>query len=562
LTDQPSEVLRVGLILDRFRAPRWVQQAIRAIQGVPEARIVLLLRVEVERPRRGGNPSRPGRWQHIAYDAFQRLDARLFRGHPDALEELDLGDLLSDCASLPIRAEQANHEVCLSDADQEAVRRHRLDVVVDFTSKGLKIRSGRISRLGVWSYRHGVSRNRTARPVGFREVVDGTEALFSALVADEGEGHPPRLLYESWSPVRRRSVHRTLVECLPKLAQFPARVLGDLRRRGGESPAAPGSSGSPVVAADSLPALPGNLEVTGAAAILAARYARDRLRRMVRRETWWLAYGFGKDPLSPRPDRTLPSAPGNFWADPFPVADEGGYWIFFEEAPLVGQVGHLSVMRMDPSGRCQAPTRVLKSETHLSYPGVFRAGNSWYLVPESSAARSVQLYRARRFPFEWELEEVLLGEVQAYDPTLAKIDDRWWMFVNIAAEGGSTLDELHLFHADRLQGPWKAHSRNPVKSDARSARPAGHIFGYRGSLYRPAQDCSIRYGRAVVLHRIVKIDLHEYVEVEASRILPDWDPLVVGVHTLNHAGGLTMMDCLYRERRWGRRSVESSLPQS
>src|SRR5207253_8229013 len=48
-------------------------------------------------------------------------------------------------------------------------------------------------------------------------------------------------------------------------------------------------------------------------------------------------------------------------------------------------------------------------------------------------------------------------------------------------------DELHLFHAERLTGDWQPHPRNPVKSDARSARPAGSLFVRDGALYRPAQ---------------------------------------------------------------------------
>jgi hypothetical protein len=90
-----------------------------------------------------------------------------------------------------------------------------------------------------------------------------------------------------------------------------------------------------------------------------------------------------------------------------------------------------------------------------------------------------------------------------------------------------------------------------VISDARSARPAGHLFEHRGGLYRPGQDCAVGYGRAVVINRVVRINPREYSEVEAARILPDWNRHVVGVHTLNRAGGLTMMDCIYRTARRG-----------
>ena len=40
-----------------------------------------------------------------------------------------------------------------------------------------------------------------------------------------------------------------------------------------------------------------------------------------------------------------------------------------------------------------------------------------------------------------------------------------------------------------------------VKTDVRSARPAGTPFVYQGELYRPAQDCSRTYGGSIVIHR-------------------------------------------------------------
>jgi len=559
---QPIDALRVGLVLGRLQAPRWVFQAIRAIRDSADARIVLVVRKDVEGPPPERDLLLPGRWRHRTYDAFRWLDNRLFRSQPDAFEASDLAPLVSDCPSLMVHSERKSDGAWLNEADREAIRRHYLDVAVDFSSPPLRTRSGAIARLGVWSYRHGSTPYFAARPAGFREIVDGTKALFTALVSDGGEGHPPRLLYESWSTVDRRSVLRTLNRCLPKLSQFPVRALRDLRGQEREGALPPPAEDSLARLGDYLPSPPGNGEVCGAAAILAARYALDKLQRLVRRKTWTLAYGFGKDSLSPRPDRILVPPAGYLWADPFPVADEGGYWIFFEEAPLASKVGHINVMRMDRTGRCQTPVRALEGESHLSYPCVFRAGTSWHLVPESSATRSVQLFRARRFPFEWDLQEVLLQEVQAYDPTLVEIDGRWWMFVNLAPEEGSSWDELHLYYADRPQGPWKAHPRNPVKSDARSARPAGHVFEHRGSLYRPGQDCAVGYGRSLVVHRIVRIDPREYAEVEAARILPDWNPHVAGVHTLNHSGGLTMMDCIFRKQRWGWPSIGSAAPPS
>jgi len=125
----------------------------------------------------------------------------------------------------------------------------------------------------------------------------------------------------------------------------------------------------------------------------------------------------------------------------------------------------------------------------------------------------------------------------------------WWMFTTIAAPGTRPTDELFLFHADSPLGPWEPHLRNPVKSNVRGSRPAGAIFEWQGRNYRPAQDCSIRYGHGIVLQRIRRIDPEVYEEEEVGEILPEWEPGLLGVHTVNFGDGLSVIDCLRKRRR-------------
>ena len=152
------------------------------------------------------------------------------------------------------------------------------------------------------------------------------------------------------------------------------------------------------------------------------------------------------------------------------------------------------------------------------------------------------------FPDRWEPVELLLRDVRAVDPTLAFLGGRWWMFVHLPEGDPSENDELHLYVADRPQGPWRAHRRNPVKSDVRGARPAGRIFTLDGRHYRPGQDCSVRYGHAVIVHRIEHLSETAYREEEVGRIVPDHG--LGAVHTLNHAGALTVADATFTRPRW------------
>lgn len=66
----------------------------------------------------------------------------------------------------------------------------------------------------------------------------------------------------------------------------------------------------------------------------------------------------------------------------------------------------------------------------------------------------------------------------------------------------------------------------------------------------PAQDCSGLYGRAIAIMEIVRINPYEYIEKESVRIEPQWSRNLIGTHTWNTEGGLTVIDgCRKRLKR-------------
>jgi hypothetical protein len=122
--------------------------------------------------------------------------------------------------------------------------------------------------------------------------------------------------------------------------------------------------------------------------------------------------------------------------------------------------------------------------------------------------------------------------------------------VNVAPFGGGTRDELHLFHASSPLGPFTPHARNPVKSDCRSARPAGPLFRREGRLFRPAQNCAGGYGTSVILHRIEELTPETYRETQVEEIVPTWDPEALRIHTLGQTDDLLVIDLMRRRRRF------------
>ncbi len=267
-------------------------------------------------------------------------------------------------------------------------------------------------------------------------------------------------------------------------------------------------------------------------------------------DQWFVAFKFDAESSLPHTlsgFQTVMPPKDRFWADPFPIERDGRYFVFIEELPFATNKGHISVMEVWPDGRWTTPVKVLEQNYHLSYPFLFEWQGALFMLPESGQNRTVEVYRCHRFPNDWRLESVLLENVNSADATLAHIDDRWWMFVNIGENGTELYDELHLYHADQPFGQWKPQRGNPVKSDALSARPAGNLIRWQGELYRPAQVCAPLYGTAISLNKIELLDTEHFVEREVSRLAPAG---LLGCHTYNRAGNLTVIDAFQRTPRW------------
>ncbi|GAA1426497.1 hypothetical protein GCM10009616_01210 [Microlunatus lacustris] len=239
--------------------------------------------------------------------------------------------------------------------------------------------------------------------------------------------------------------------------------------------------------------------------------------------------------------RVLPDDGRRFYADPFPLVHDEQLFLFVEDYEhRVGQ-GVISVVRFDEDGPSTTPTPVLRHRVHLSYPFVFEHDGEIWMIPETSAAGTIELYRAIRFPARWSLETTLVSGVEASDSTVFRHRDRWWMLGTVRS-GGSFSDSLHIWHAEQITGPWTAHPHNPVLVDISSARPAGRVEDRDGRLLRPVQDGRSGYGAALGLAEITELDEQHFDQQVLSRLTPGpWWP-GRRLHTLNRAGRLECID--------------------
>lgn len=207
-------------------------------------------------------------------------------------------------------------------------------------------------------------------------------------------------------------------------------------------------------------------------------------------------------------------------------------------------------MCINEKGEYSDPVKIIDKPYHLSYPFTFKYEGDYYMVPESIANRTIDLYKCVEFPDKWEFQMSLMDNIKGVDATLLFHNEKWWMFVNVVENlGASAHDELFLYYStELLTTDWKAHAQNPIVSDCKSARSAGKIFIEDGRLYRPSQNCSGRYGHGFNLSEILTLTETNYAEEIVSRVKPNWDKDIVGTHTFSRDKSLHVIDAL--NRRW------------
>lgn len=527
---QPRK-LRVGVLADGPRQPRWLIEAFAKVAASEFAEIVML----------GFAPGEKGAGKPPALlDAYSRFDRWAFAAGPAELGEL---------------APQVAHQRLLAAPAPARLIELQLDVLFVVGALDDSAYDG-VARHGVWRFCFGPEHRDAEALAGWREVAEDAPTTGSGIRVRLSAGAPPRLAYESWSRTYPLSVARNRDQLLAKTSEFAWRALRELQRSG------PGwleqcrlvrenRGQAPISNGDVLQMLPS----------LGARLLKRGVEKALNVEQWFIAFRFtapftataaeGRaipDDLSGY-TRILPPK-DRLWADPFAIEKDARHYVFFEEMPFAGAKGYISMLEIRRDGSWSAPVKVLERDYHLSYPFLLEHGGELYMIPETAQNRAVEIYRCIDFPLRWKLERPLIDGVRLVDATFHRGADQWWMFANASTPSWSLNDELHLFHADDLLGTWRPHARNPIKSDVRCARPAGNLFWRGGALYRPAQICAPHYGAGLSINRVLRLTPHDYAERQVERVLPAASRGLMGIHTVNRAGDLTVIDACALRRRF------------
>lgn len=200
-----------------------------------------------------------------------------------------------------------------------------------------------------------------------------------------------------------------------------------------------------------------------------------------------------------------------FVADPFMVRSGDTYHMFFEVMNSLTRQGDIGCATSPDGLNWEYQRIVLDEPFHLSYPYVFKWEGQFYMIPESAKAGAIRLYKAEDFPYSWALVSNLI-KGSFVDNSIFFTNETWWI---LTCSKPYTHDELRLFYADKLVGPWTEHPLSPIiRGDATKAQGAGRVLVVNGQIIRFGQHSAKTYGKKVRAFLITRISRTEYSERE------------------------------------------------
>ncbi len=513
--------LRIGvLIADTGEIPAWESEVIRQLLTAGLAKSILFIEVPAKK-----NDSK------FLYQFFKKFEDKWFRSIPDAFK------------AVPIKELYPAAEIISSSATKKDI----VDLLYISCLADDKYLPEIKPLHGKWYLAFGGGQYKNARPSGFWEVMNDEVVIGSFLSVQLPSSSQPVTVYSGNTTTVPYSVKNTLNTLAWKSASFIIYRLKELQLLGAETFFNKYQQLQKIEPTSNSFKTPGNFKMVSLFIRNIFRYLGYKLKGENKGRFTILysnqSFSSGNFDLSACKPITLPK--GVFYADPFVITKKGINYIFFEEYIYTKDKAHISLLIIDNKGNCSTPVTVLDQSYHLSYPFVFEWEDQFYMIPETSANKTVELYKAAKFPYQWEFVMNLMEDVSLLDVTLVYENKTWWLFGNAAnISFTSTNDQLLLYYSkDLCSKNWTPHPQNPIATNIANCRPAGKLFRRNGQLYRPAQNnASRQYGFGLSINKIVTLNETEYYEEEVLSITPGIDNKLKAIHTINFTDEITVVD--------------------
>lgn len=523
--------LRIGVLCGQRAIQRWHAEAITQLLVVPGVQPVVWLAMQqedVEPPSRSASSRGSGKATKDPTGLFARIADRL--PQPPRYQSLDLDDperWLGALRTLMVGTAEDAPVIQVKDRDQ--LGSLQLDVLLVLSGKLSDLGPAIKPRHGCWGFHPPLSARGLDEDL-FRDP--GSAAL--QLIRQDASGEMVVLREARFAAIGLDApVDAALMNC----ARWPAQVAREILAKGG---ALSGITDATVVD-----------HITAGASFGTSGWFWKALRRKLFHpqqppaQEWNI--GILHQPITALLEENAsmnvrwlpPPSSGRSRSEPFGYTADDQLNVLYRKHG--GSSGQSSIARIRPKADnvLKRSRPMLEGAGISGYPFVVEREGAAYVVIAHTTG--TDLYRVNAGNDGLDHVGQLIGR-PLIAPTLFQAHGRWWLFATDPALPDTA---LLAFHASEMTGPYTPHNMNPLKLDARSARPAGTPFESAGSWWRPALDATDKDLYSVVLNRIDALTPDLFNEVPVKRLEPFRGTTYGhGFRTLCAMGQITLVDGL------------------
>ena len=174
---------------------------------------------------------------------------------------------------------------------------------------------------------------------------------------------------------------------------------------------------------------------------------------------------------------------------------------------------------------------VLELPTHLSFPAILREKGNVYVYPENAHDNVLKIYK---FIDDELISPVILSNDQIWDSVITDLFGQRLLFT---ARNNDYYLDIYRWNCDTDMFEFL----QSIKSENKNSRMAGQLFVVNGKIYCPCQDCSQRYGGALIIKE-VNFDGMTFSFTPVRRLTSTHPTLKEGLHTINSYKDIVVID--------------------
>lgn len=527
-----SEQIRFGVICNKAEMPSWQKSVIQKLISVSDIEFKLVIFNGAEHYVQQSSSSK-GLWKYFYQNYVSKKASVLKLENSQSLFE-GVSKMSFDFIS---KRNQQNH---LEDANIRKIENAGLDFIINFLPFSLVSKLVNVPRYGVWAYQFSNPAKYGISTPCFWEIYQQDDVTSAYLFRLTEHTSAMNVLHEGHlktSVFYAKNVQKIYKEC----TSWPLKICADIRTGAIENYKILNEIGLKKIRKS-----PSNWQTFIFPFIQCKQLLKQGWKQLFFTDYWNIGIvhtpvqEFLKSNIVHKVHwfQNLPKS--RFMADPFGIYFKEQLHIVYEDLKFEEGIGKTARFLYENNTFNQNEI-VIEEEFHMSYPFLFEQNEEIYCIPETYQANQVRLYKALQFPSKWTLESVLIDGYAGIDSTLYQHDKTWFLFSTDKNEGPHF--NLNIHFSDSVFGPWKAHPKNPVKTDIRSARPAGTFFNHEGELYRPSMDYSKKIEGRITINKVVTLSKHNFKEVAYKVINPFQNTYYADkVHTLSEIGSNTLVD--------------------